>query len=298
MSLRWILPTVALALPALAQEPSGDVAPAAEAPEAPKQEPKPEPKAQPAPEAQTVASEPAAKSEPAATAVADAPADAPVAAPRARKTAVPVAAQPEPAKATPTAGQILPPPNQPGVPHHLITESQGPAARAAAAMIEKNARDAAVNPRPASGSESPPQAQDALAAAMALDNETPAQTVSRIARVAFEKFLSGDARFLVGGAGYPFSLDGRRFDEREALFRELLQQLRARRTDLLSVDAVEVLTPDEMEKKHGKPPARLAALPWRAPNTWIAVGNLSGIPVVAIFQLNPRTGWKLIAFTD
>lgn len=118
-----------------------------------------------------------------------------------------------------------------------------------------------------------------------------------MARVAFDRFLAGDARFIVRGCAYPFHLDARRIEDRDTLFRELLQQLRSRRLDLLSVDAIRVFTPAEMEATYGPPPARLAHLPWKAPQTWIAVANLSGRAAVAMFQ-NTRNGWRLVAYTD
>jgi len=286
MSLRWILPTVALALPALAQDAADEAAPVAEAP-APS--PAEAPKAAPVPEAKPVQAasvDSAAATDPAPESAPKGPAPAPT---RSAASA-PEADAPQPGEPAPARRRVqAPPPNLPSVEEAMKQ----------AALAEQKLREAQARPAPAiPAAADHGHSHDRMAAARAQENETPEQTVARIARVAFTKFISGDASYLVRGAGYPFYLDGRRFDEREPLFRELLQQLRARRTDLLSVDAVEVLTPEQMEKKHGKPPARLASLPWRGPNTWIAVGNLSGVPVVAIFQQNPRFGWQLVAFTD
>lgn len=284
MSLRWILPTVALALPALAQEATDDAVPPA--PAAAVVAPTTEKPAEPTAEKPAVPG-PA----PAATATAE-----PAPAPKATETDAP-AAEPEPAKAAELPAGPAP------VPQRRVRAPQP-----AAPVVD--ARPTPV-PAPLPSRPPPPVVPPGLPAAAAgtgtgsrddlaktFEDETPEQTRLRIARLAFEKLLSGDASYISRGASFPFYLDGRRFDEREALFRELLQQIRARRTDLLSVDAVEILTPDQMLKKHGKPPARLAALPWQAPNTWIAVGNLSGVPVVAIFQEQPKTGWKLVALTD
>lgn len=294
MSLRWILPTVALALPALAQDPGEPAAPIAEAPAAaPVAAPEPAPDAAPAPSAAAAptatppsAAEPvvapAPKPEPtrAPKQAAQAPAEAPAAAPVARKAPVPPLPNEALTGSTPTDD---------------VARAAAAALKTAPPEVQKAVQAAAAQ---AARTAENDRAREQLEAARALEAETPEQVVARISRIAFEKFLSADASYLVRGAGFPFYLDGRRFDEREPLFRELLQQLRARRTDLLSVDAIEVLTPDQMEKKHGRPPARLAALPWRAPNTWIAIGNLSGVPVVALFQQHPRSGWQLVAFTD
>ena len=84
----------------------------------------------------------------------------------------------------------------------------------------------------------------------------------------------------------------------DELHKEWLKNLRSKRTDLLTLYDVEVLTAAEMEKKYGRPPARLNAMPWKAPKTLIAIGNLSGHAAVAIFRLHPTGRWQLVGYHD
>ena len=73
--------------------------------------------------------------------------------------------------------------------------------------------------------------------------------------------------------------------------------LREKRTDLLTLYGIELLTPQEMEKRYGKPPARLAELPWRSGRNKIAIANLSGHGAVAILREVDGL-WRVIAYTD
>lgn len=117
------------------------------------------------------------------------------------------------------------------------------------------------------------------------------------ARLFFEQLLAGNAHGLVDLSGFPFQLEGHRLADREALYQEWTLQLRARRTDLLTLYGIEVLTPKEMEAKYGKPPARVAALPWRGADTYVAVANVSGKAAIAV--LRPLDGeWAVIGFHD
>lgn len=286
MDLRWILTSLALSLPVAAQDAPAD----AGAP------PQAAPSAAPAPaaEVQTSASAPAPKAEAAPVAkpaAADAPAEsAPAVAaeptPKTGETAQPAtpktaaAAQPESRKAQETA--------QPETQKAAAAPVAPP--RAPAPVV---APPSAPPPSHAGHSHGAPSGFGDLARG----TETDAERVEKMARVAFDRLLAGDARFVVRGSAYPFYLDARKIEDQETLFQELLQQLRSRRLDLLSVDAIRVFTPAQMEATYGPPPARLAHLPWKAPQTWIAVANLSNRAAVAIFQ-NTRTGWRLVAYTD
>jgi hypothetical protein len=126
---------------------------------------------------------------------------------------------------------------------------------------------------------------------------TEAEQVKYFARVAFNNIISGDARSLVLQSAYPFQLEDRRLEMPDELHKEWLKNLRTKRTDLLTLYDIEVLTPAEMEKKYGRPPARLNALPWKAAHTLIAVGNLSGHASVAVFRSGPA-GWQMVGYHD
>jgi hypothetical protein len=76
-----------------------------------------------------------------------------------------------------------------------------------------------------------------------------------------------------------------------------VKALRQRRTDLVTLYDIEVLTPDEMDKQHGAPPKRLGALDYRGPGTFVAVANLSGHAAVAVFRID-QGSVKAVAYTD
>lgn len=125
----------------------------------------------------------------------------------------------------------------------------------------------------------------------------PAKQVEVVARGFFLDLVGGDAARLVARAGYPFYLEGRRIDRAEELKTLWGLSLRSRRADLLKLYGIEVLLPAEMEKKHGKPPQRLSAWSWRGPNTYVAVGNLSGHPAVLLLR-QAGVAWQVVGFHD
>jgi hypothetical protein len=125
----------------------------------------------------------------------------------------------------------------------------------------------------------------------------PAKQVEVVARGFFLDLVGGDAARLVARAGYPFYLEGKRIDRAEELKTQWGLSLRSRRADLLKLYGVEVLLPAEMEKKHGKPPQRLSGWSWRGPNTYVAVGNLSGHPAVLLLR-QAGAAWQVVGFHD
>jgi hypothetical protein len=119
------------------------------------------------------------------------------------------------------------------------------------------------------------------------------------ARTFFANLILGDARELVlASCSLPFYVEDRRFTSSEELLQEWLKNLRDKRTDLLTLYGIEILTPPEMEKKYGKPPARLSAFPWKQPRTYVAVANLSGHAAVAVVQEQTTRAWRVVAFHD
>lgn len=117
------------------------------------------------------------------------------------------------------------------------------------------------------------------------------------ARLFFLDILSSDARSLTDRASFPFYLEDRRFDDDDALFTVWLKNMRQKRTDLLTLYGVEVLSPADMEKKYGRPPARLAQFPYKGNRTWVAVANLSGRPAVVVYR-NVNNRWKAVGYHD
>jgi hypothetical protein len=124
-----------------------------------------------------------------------------------------------------------------------------------------------------------------------------AEQVKYSAREFFAQLLAGDARAIVNSCGFPFQLEERRLQTPDELFQEWLRNLRAKRTDLLTLYDIEVLTPADMEKKYGKPPARLQNLPWRNAKTYLAVANLSGHAAVAVLKQQGQA-WAVVGYAD
>ena len=117
------------------------------------------------------------------------------------------------------------------------------------------------------------------------------------AREFFTQLLAGDARALVNSCAFPFQLEERRLQNSDELFQEWLRNLRAKRTDLVTLYDIEVLSPADMEKKYGKPPNRLQNMPWRNAKTYVAIANLSGHAAVAVLrQTGP--GWAVVGYAD
>ncbi len=127
---------------------------------------------------------------------------------------------------------------------------------------------------------------------------SPRQVAEEAARDFFLALVAGDARNIAFNSAVPFFLEDRRITDRDELGSEWLRVLRSRRVELHVLYGVEVYTPQEMEEKYGKPPARLANLPWKAPRTWIAVGNLSGRPAVALLREFRPGEYLLTGFHD
>ncbi len=125
----------------------------------------------------------------------------------------------------------------------------------------------------------------------------PAQQVEVVARGFFADLIGGDTNRIVARSGYPFFMEARRIDRPEELRAQWGKSLRSRRADVLKLYSVEVLLPADMEKKFGKPPQRLNSWNWRAPNTYLAVGNLSGHPTILLLR-QAGAAWQVVGFHD
>ena len=68
----------------------------------------------------------------------------------------------------------------------------------------------------------------------------------------FEALIAGNVRAAAASCSVPFVLEDRTLKSTQELEDEWAKQLRNRRTDLLSLDNVEVLTPADAEKKYGE----------------------------------------------
>ncbi len=153
----------------------------------------------------------------------------------------------------------------------------------------------APKPRPVPDAGAPPIA---VAPPQVPSNLPPeAQAALATARTFFAGLAAADARAAAAVSTFPFQLDEKRLASSDDLVQELLKDLRDKRTDLVTLYGIEMLTPADMEKKYGKPPARLVNFPWKTPGTWIAVANLSGHAAVAL--LRPGAGgWRVAGYHD
>jgi len=117
------------------------------------------------------------------------------------------------------------------------------------------------------------------------------------ARYLLSYLLTGDVRSTVPMLAFPFQLEERSFDAPETLVVTWVKELRNKRTDLVTLYDIEVLPYAEMEKKYGKPPARLGAIIPRGTEVYAAVANLSGRAAVILYR-QTGDGWRAFAYTD
>lgn len=117
------------------------------------------------------------------------------------------------------------------------------------------------------------------------------------ARRFFLDLAGGDPNAIIARSGVPFYLEDRRLDRLEDLRSEWSKNLRKKRTDLITLYDIEVLTPAAMEKKYGKPPSRLRSWNLSAPKTYFAVGNLSGRAAVVLLKQS-GIAWQVVGYHD
>jgi hypothetical protein len=155
---------------------------------------------------------------------------------------------------------------------------------------------AVLNQLPAIAAESPPGGRPS-SAERGPSAASEAEEVFVQARAFFANLLASDAAALVEKSELPFYLEGQKIAGAQQLRQEWAKNFANKRIDLLTLYGIEVLTPAEMEKKYGRPPARLASMPWQNPRTYLAVANLSSHAAIAIFHRSAG-GWRAIAYTD
>jgi hypothetical protein len=186
------------------------------------------------------------------------------------------------------------------------TAEQAPAGDAAPSEkpSRRRAKQEAPAEPPAPAAQAPAAPAPAPTAAEAPAHATlpvPGSAEDRVrdeARYLLSYLLTGDVRGSVPMLAFPFQLEERRFDAPEPLVVTWVKQLRNKRTDLVTLYDIEVLPYAEMEKKYGKPPARLGAIaPSRGTEVYAAVANLSGHAAVILYR-QEGSEWKAFAYTD
>lgn len=213
--------------------------------------------------------------------------------------AAPEAAAPAPASPAPTpAPEAAPPAPTPAAP---TPSTPAPTPRA-----RRQAAPPAPAPTPAAPA-SPPPSQPSVPTRPAEQAAPPAVEMSPLeatrkdiqadARFLFQSLITGDVRSASNELMYPFQLEDKRYATPEELVGAWVKQLRLKRTDLIILYDIEVLRLEEMEKKYGKPPARLGLDLRNEKDIWAAVGNLSGRPGVFLFRPY-RSEYRAFAYTD
>ncbi|MDC0707189.1 hypothetical protein POL68_01785 [Stigmatella sp. ncwal1] len=135
-------------------------------------------------------------------------------------------------------------------------------------------------PRPSPAAPAPSQPPQEPAA----DEQALRNRVKSEARAIFENLLLGDVRSFADEVLYPFQLEDKRYGTADELVAAWVKQLRQKRTDLVTLYGIEVLSLAEMEKKYGKAPARLGLGALKEADLYAAVANLSGHPAVLLFR--------------
>lgn len=195
-------------------------------------------------------------------------------------------------QAPPTApAPAVPPPAAPAAP--AAPPPSGPPTPGKAATSAKREPTLTLPPMPT------PDPKTGLAPGMYpnLEDNSTAGLVRVEARNLFKHLLNGDVR---GGADdfvFPFQLEDKKFETPEALVTAWIKQLRNKRLDLITLYDIEVLPYAEMEKKYGKPPARLGALVPRGAEVYVAVANLSGHAACVLYR-QVGADWRPFAYTD
>jgi len=150
--------------------------------------------------------------------------------------------------------------------------------------------DAGSAPKPDAGTDAgtpPPHAPHGTAPA----------ALNEKARAFFAALLAGEPGPLVQQAELPFFLEDKRITSAEQLKSEWLNQLRSKRTDLLSLKGFVILTPAEMEQRFGKPPPRLSSWPISSGKTYLVVADVSGRAAVALYH-QAGDEWRIVAYHD
>ncbi|NBC39681.1 hypothetical protein GTZ93_07525 [Corallococcus exiguus] len=238
-------------------------------------------------------------------------------APALAQDTAPAAATPAPAEPTPAPAPAAPTPAPTPAPPEA---QQPPAAQAPAAAPTPAPRKPTPAPTPPPGSvpmsptarpPTPPTPSSAGTVQLAPGREAARPTeedlspegiarsvIHNEARFLFQSLLTGDVRNASTELIFPFQLEDKRFNTPDELVQAWVKQLRSRRTDLVTLYDIEVLPIAEMEKKYGKPPARLGLDPRALKDTWAAVGNLSGHAAIFLFRGSPDLSWHAFAYTD
>ena len=119
--------------------------------------------------------------------------------------------------------------------------------------------------------------------------------LATVARAFFTKLLKRDPD---GASAYckpPFYFEGKAANNPDDVRRRWAAALNSRPVERFTLYGIDVMTPEEMEAKYGKPPEKLSGWPMRG--GMITVANLSGQAAVVLWKKNGTT-WSAVAYHD
>lgn len=140
-----------------------------------------------------------------------------------------------------------------------------------------------------------PEAKGGETKAVPERRSTAEESVSSAARAFYLALLSKDVDRLAAMSRAPFYFESRAVSSPEEIKKRWASALSSQPLESLRLLDVEVLSPEDMSKKYGKPPERLAA--WPAGGGTYTVGNLSGHAAVVLWRRS-GSGWQALAFHD
>lgn len=126
----------------------------------------------------------------------------------------------------------------------------------------------------------------------------PEDSDPALRRAAGRFFLAlkrGDAAAVADLCRAPFRLESEPLATDAEVKKRLGKLLESRPLAALPLYGVEVFPAAAAIARHGAPPARLGELELK--DAWVAIGNVGGSAVVAVFQRDGR-GWRAVALTD
>jgi hypothetical protein len=149
--------------------------------------------------------------------------------------------------------------------------------------------------QPARPVEAAPEAKSAEVKAAPERRSSAEEGIASVARAYYVALLSKDVDRLVSLSRAPFYFESRAVSSPEEIKKRWASALANQPLESLRLLDIEVLSHEEMIKKYGKPPERLAA--WPAGGGTYTVGNLSGHAAVVLWRRNGN-GWQALAFHD
>jgi hypothetical protein len=154
---------------------------------------------------------------------------------------------------------------------------------------------AALAPRASAQPPETSQAARPAAARVASERRSSEESILSAAQAFYTALLAKDVDRLATLSRAPFHFESRVANSPEEIKKRWASALSSQPLESLHLHDIEVLGPEEMVKKYGKPPERLAA--WPMSGATLTVGNLSGHAAVVLWRKGGN-GWQALAFHD